>query len=223
MIDRPGMDRAVLREELQTLEYFNRRGGGHWLVQQYVEQFVAAHRTTSLSILDLGTGLADIPRALLAWARHRQLAITITAVDGNPEVLKLAREACRARPEIRLELSDLHSLPYAAESFDLVLCSLVLHHFTAAGAITLLRQIHRLARGGYIVNDLRRNWQTIWLTELLARALSPSPVFRQDAVQSIRAAFTVRELRSLAERAGLSRFQIKPHQALCRMVLTGAK
>jgi SAM-dependent methyltransferase len=223
LLDRPGMDRASLREELQALESFNRQAGGHWLMLRYVKQFVASYQPVSLNILDLGTGPADVPRALVAWARQSRRAINITAVDGNPEILQFARESCRDWPEIRCERHDLRILPYARESFDLVLCSLTLHHFTSADAITILRQIQTLARGGYIVNDLRRNWLTIWATKLMTRVLRLGPIFRNDALQSCRAAFTVRELRGLAERAGLNHFQIEAHQALCRMVLTGRK
>jgi SAM-dependent methyltransferase len=223
LIDRPGMDRALLRKELQTLENCNRRLGGHYLALHYVRRFVESAGAASLSILDLGTGLADIPRAIAAWARQRQLPVAITAVDGNPEVLQLASETCRGWPEIRFEQHDLRSLPYGAESFDLVLCSLTLHHFAAADAVTVLRSIHRLARRGYVVNDLRRNWLAVGSTELLARALFRSPVFRHDAAQSCRAAFTVRELRALAERAGMVLFEINRHHAVFRMVLEGRK
>ena len=223
LMDGPGIDRESLREELRTLEYFNRQGGGHWLMRRYVKRFVAWHPSASLNILDLGTGAADIPRALVAWARQSRRTINITAVDRNPENLQFARELGRDWPEIRFEQHDLRALPYAKESFDLVLCSLTLHHFTSADAIIILRQMHQLTRGGYLVNDLRRNWLSLWTTQLLVRALSRSPVFRNDALQSCRAAFTVRELRTLAERAGLSNFQIETHQILCRMVLIGSK
>ena len=221
LIDQPGVDQALLREELQILENFNQRLGGHRLMLHYVKQLVHSIETASLSILDLGTGAADIPRAIVTWARQRQLSIVVTAVDGNPEVLQIARESCRSWPEIRFEQHDLRALPYARESFDLVLCSLALHHFDSADAITILQRIHALARRGYIVNDLCRNWLAIWSTELLTRTLVQSPIFHNDAVQSCRAAFTVRELRAMAKRAGLSGFQIKHHHALLRMVLLG--
>jgi 2-polyprenyl-3-methyl-5-hydroxy-6-metoxy-1,4-benzoquinol methylase len=223
LIDRGGMDAALLREELQTLENCNRRLGGHDLVLQYVQRLVDSAKPASLSILDLGTGVADIPRAIAAWVRRRGLPTVITAVDRNPEIIQIARESCRDCPEIRFEQHDLRSLPYEPESFDLVLCSLVLHHFESAEAVAFLRRLHALSRCGYIVNDLRRNWPAIWSTELLTRTLIRSPVFRHDAVQSCRAAFTVRELSDMAERAGMKRFQIKRHHAVFRMVLEGRK
>jgi len=67
-------------------------------VIEYVERFVSLMPTKPLNILDLGTGAADIPRAIAAWARKRQLPVTITAVDRNPEILQLARESCRDWP-----------------------------------------------------------------------------------------------------------------------------
>jgi ubiquinone/menaquinone biosynthesis C-methylase UbiE len=222
-IDRPGMNRALLLEELQTLERFNQRLGGHQLVLHYVKRFVDSTETASLSILDLGTGAADIPRAIATWARQRQLPIVITAVDGNPDILKIAQESCRGWPEIRFGQHDLRALPYAEESFDLVLCSHALHHFELTDVVTILRRIDTLARCGYIVNDLRRNWLAIWSMELLTRILARSPVFRSDASQSCRAAFTVRELRGLAKQAGLDDFQVNRHHWCFRMVLEGRK
>jgi SAM-dependent methyltransferase len=223
LIDRPGMAPAALWEELQALERCNRWLGGYVLVLRYLNRFMRLHRAASLSVLDLGAGAADIPRAIARWARQRQLPVVITAVDGNPEVLKLATERCQGWPEIRLEQHDLRALPYRPDSFDLVLCSTVLHHFDWTDAITVLRNMHKLARRGYVVNDLCRNWLSIGATEFIVRALFCSSVVRHDAVQSFRAAFTVRELRAMAERAELSHYQIIRHHAGFRMVLEGRK
>jgi ubiquinone/menaquinone biosynthesis C-methylase UbiE len=222
-IDQPGLDRALLRKELQTLENCNRRSHGHELTLWYVERFVASTGATSLSILDLGTGAADTPRAIVAWARQHQLPVTITAVDKNAEILQIAREWCRDWPEIRFEQQDLRSLSYEADSFDLALCSLALHHFEAMEAIGILRSMQRLARGGYVVSDLCRSWPAILSTVVMFPILFRSPVFRDDAAQSCRAAFTVQELREMAQQAGLNNFQIKHHHAMIRMVLEGRK
>jgi ubiquinone/menaquinone biosynthesis C-methylase UbiE len=223
LMDRPGISRALLREELQILETANRRWGGHKLVLGYVQRLLGSARTKSLTILDLGTGAADIPRAIVAWARQRKLPVAITAVDGNSGVLEIAREACRDWPEIRLEQHDLRALPYAADSFDLVLCSLALHHFDSAVAVAILRRINELARRSCVVNDLHRNWPAIWTIELLARTVIKSHIVSNDAVQSARAAFTVRELWAMAEQAGLTNFRIHRHQWFFRMVLEGKK
>jgi 2-polyprenyl-3-methyl-5-hydroxy-6-metoxy-1,4-benzoquinol methylase len=223
LIDQPGLDVGLLGEELHLLAELNRRLGGYQLMLEYVKWLLGSTPAKSLSILDLGTGCADIPRAIVAWSRQRKLGVSVTAVDVNPKVLEIAEAHSRDWPEIQFARHDLRSLPYPPENFDIVLCSLALHHFISADAAAILRSIHGLARVGYIVNDLRRNWGAIWLTELLARTLVRSKIFQHDAPHSCRAAFTLRELENLAGQAGLGNYQIQRHHLCFRMVLAGKK
>jgi 2-polyprenyl-3-methyl-5-hydroxy-6-metoxy-1,4-benzoquinol methylase len=222
LMDRPDVDKAWLREELETLQKIN-RFGGHQLILRYVQQLLGSRKRAELNILDLATGAADIPRAIVAWARGTGTQIRITAVDRNEEVLRSAREWCRDWPEIQLERHDLLELPFGRQSFDIVLCSLALHHFKTDDAVTILQRMNDLARIGYVVNDLQRNWPAIWTAELLARTLFRSPIVRHDGPQSFRAAFTVCELRKMATEAGMSNFQVRRHQGIYRMVLSGRK
>jgi SAM-dependent methyltransferase len=223
LIDRPDTDAASIREELRVLELANRRFGGHHLVLEYLQRLLGGNRPATLSVLDLGTGGADIPRAIAAWCKSRQIRVAITAVDVNPGVLRVAGELSREWPEIRLEHLDMLSLKLPANSFDIVLCSLALHHFSSSDAIRLLRRMRDVSRIGFIVNDLRRNWFSLGFTELLARLVFKSDIVRQDGPQSFRCAFTVEELRALAREAGLSNYCVRRHHAGFRMVLEGRK
>ena len=211
----------MVREELQVLEDANRRFGGHGLALHYVMRLVAGMNARPLKILDLGTGAADIPRTIAAWFRQRKWPAVITAIDRNISVLRVAEENCRDWPEIHFEQHDALALPFESGSFDIVLCSLALHHFSPAEAVLILQRMQDIARVGYILNDLRRNWFSVVITEILARTVIQSPIARHDAPQSCRAAFTVRELRALARQAGLRNFCIRRHHAMFRMVLEG--
>jgi SAM-dependent methyltransferase len=219
MMDRRGHDPALLRADLHVLEAINRFLGGHRIVRRYLPDLVN-HPT--VSVLDLGTGAADIPRAVALWARAHNVKAEITAVDGNPEVLTVARENTADRPEIRVAEADLRALPYQPASFDIVLCSLTLHHFAEADAVAILRRIHDIARSGYIINDLRRNQVAIRLSQLMAHTIITNPIARFDAPASCERAFTVAELRALALRAGMTDFTIRRHRFF-RMVLVGRK
>jgi ubiquinone/menaquinone biosynthesis C-methylase UbiE len=222
LMDRPDVNKAWLREELEILQKINRLGA-HRLMLRYIHQLLDSSKVEELRVLDLATGAADIPRAVVAWARKSGTKIKVTAIDGNEEVLRSAREWCRDWPEIQLERCDLLKLPHGPNSFDIVICSLALHHFKTEDAISVLRRMNEIARVGYVLNDLQRNWLTIWTSELLARTIMRSPIVRHDGPQSFRAAFTVRELRSMAEQAGMRNFRVKRHQAIYRMVLAGNK
>jgi ubiquinone/menaquinone biosynthesis C-methylase UbiE len=143
-------------------------------------------------------------------------------VDRNAEILRIARENIAGWPEIHLEQADLLALPYPPGSFDIVLCSLTLHHFGEADAVAILRRIHDIARGGYIINDLRRNRIAIWLSKLMARTIITNPIARFDAPASCERAFTVAELRTMAAQAGMTNFKIR-RQRFFRMSLVGRK
>jgi SAM-dependent methyltransferase len=222
IMDRRGNDLELLRTDLHVLENINRFLGGHPLVLGYLDDFLETVPMRSLTILDLATGGADIPRTIVEWARRRNVRVKITAVDTNPEILRIARERCAGWPEIHIEQYDLLALPCPSASFDVVLCSLTLHHFAEADVVAILRRIRDIARVGYIVNDLRRNRIAICLSKLMARTIITNPIARFDAPASCERAFTPAELRTLAARAGMGDITIRRHRFF-RMALAGRK
>jgi SAM-dependent methyltransferase len=219
MMDRPGNDAALLRADLCVLEKINRFLGGHRIPLLYLPDFL---KPGPVTILDLGTGAGDVPRTIARWARINSAKVEITGIDGNPDILRIARESVAGWKEIHIEQADLRNLPYPPGSFDLVLCSLTLHHFSEADVVAILRRIHDIARGGYIINDLRRNRIASWLSKLMAQTVITNPIARFDAPASCERAFTPAELRALAQRAGMSRFSIRRHRFF-RMSLVGRK
>lgn len=236
MMDRPGNDPELLRADLAVLERINRLLGGHRIPLHHLNQLLRPpcqkHVTIvtpswqagrgALTVLDLATGAADVPRALVQWARTKKLPVEITAVDNNPDILQIARDRCAGAPEIQIEQHSLPALPYPPASFDIVLCALTLHHFAEPDVVAILRRIHDIARVGYIINDLRRNRIAVWLSKLMARTIISNPIARFDAPASCERAFTPAELRAMAQQAGMRNFRVHRH-AFFRMALVGRK
>jgi SAM-dependent methyltransferase len=222
IMDRRGNDPALLRADLRVLENINRFLGGHRIALDYLGKLRAVTPMNPIRILDLATGGADVPRSIVRWARRRGVRVEITAVDRNPDILEIARERCTTSPEIRIEQHDLLELPYEPASFDVVTCSLTLHHFSKANVVAILRRIHDIARVGYIVNDLRRNRIAVGLSKLMARTVISNPIARFDAPASCERAFSIAELHAMAERAGLSNFTVRRHRFF-RMAIVGSR
>jgi len=223
IMDRPGNEEKLLRADLRVLEDINRFLGGYRIPLLYLRKFSGSRPSAkALTILDLATGAADVPRAIATWARSQRVDVAITAVDGNPEILRIARENIANWPEIRVEQQDLLALPYPAASFDVVLCSLALHHFSETDAVAILRSINHIARGGWIINDLRRNRIAIGLSKLMAYTIITNPIARFDAPASCERAFIIAEWRAMATRAGMNHFRIHRHRFF-RMALAGHK
>ena len=131
MIDRPDANAEMLRDELESIRGVNRLFGGFSAIRSGILSLLDKHRSAhEIQILDLGTGSADVPVYLVGLGRSLNLKFHITAIDNNPTVLQVSRERTRPFPEITIKPGDLTSLSYEPEAFDIVICSLALHHFS---------------------------------------------------------------------------------------------
>ncbi|MBI5396161.1 MAG: methyltransferase domain-containing protein [Verrucomicrobia bacterium] len=187
----------------------NHRFGGVRAVLQPLARMIRATKPRApIQVLDLGTGPADIPRAIVCWARRQNIPLVVTAVDHDPMTLEVARKECIEFPQISFEQENLLALPYAPRSFDFVICSQRLHHHPDADAARILQRAARIARLGYIATEWRRSRTAHAMLWILARLTTSSPLTRAEAPAAVLHAFTRREFRALAARAGLRDFRI---------------
>ncbi len=208
-LDTPGQDPGELRGLLDDIQRTNRRFGGQRLILGYLNRCLPRISTRPLTILDVATASADIPRAIVAWARRHRLPIRITAIDISTEILALARRELGGYEEITLTRANAMALPFPAKTFDIVTCGLALHHFDDAEAVCVLQEIDRVARGAFIVNDILRTWGALAGVWLDTRLLSRNRLARHDGPLSVLRAYTAAEVRTLLAQAGL------PHVELC--------
>lgn len=148
------------------------------------------------TLLDVGTGLADIPARARDEARQFEVELTVVGLDRSEP---LAR-AARARVGCAV-CGDAAALPLASDSVDVVTCSQLLHHFEYAGARTVVAELHRVARGWIVISDLRRSWIAAGGFWVAAAALRFHSVTRHDGVVSVLRGFTPGELESIVRDA----------------------
>jgi 2-polyprenyl-3-methyl-5-hydroxy-6-metoxy-1,4-benzoquinol methylase len=169
-------------------------GGAHAVLAEFEDLF--ASPTSSLSLLDVGTGLGDIPVRVRERARERGITVHTIGLDMSDVLASAAR--AHDLPFVR---ADARRLPVASKSVDVVLCSQVLHHFRGEEDLLLLRELDRVARLRVVVSDIRRSWLAaagIWLASWPLRF---HPVSRHDGVVSVLRGFTADELRTLVRAA----------------------
>lgn len=206
LMDLPGQDRAELAENLRDIRRVNRLLGGTSVVLRHLPELVRAAppRNRQITILDLATGSADIPVAIVRWARRCSISVSLIASDVSPEMLDLAKEQTAGYPEIELAQYDARAVALPDGAVDIVLCSLALHHFAPAEAIRVLTEMDRLSRAGFIVNDLRRSRLGYVAAWLAARLTTRNRLTRNDAPLSVLRAYTPDELAALLQRAGIA-------------------
>jgi hypothetical protein len=213
-----------LEEDLRDIARLNRLFGGAWLIRAQVARLLKrVPAAQPVTILDVGTGGADLPVAVVRWARRHGRPICILALDRNSQALTVARKLVAPHPEIVLLAGDGLRLPVKAGAVDVAIVSLTLHHLEPAEASKLLAELHRTTRLGFIVNDLVRSRLAYCLVWLATRLFTTGRVSRHDGPLSVLRAYTPPEILELARRAGLTGVRIARYPWLCRIAAVGAK
>jgi SAM-dependent methyltransferase len=141
------------------------------------------------TLLDVGTGMGDIPAAVATDARRRGVTLSTVGVDSVPH------QATLARPRVTHAVAgDALALPFADRSADVVTCSQVLHHFFDDEPRALIAELHRVSRDWIVVAELRRNRLAALGFRLASRVFGFHPITRADGVASIHRGFTAAEL-----------------------------
>lgn len=197
-----GADEDVARS-LSDLRRINRFLGGRKALLRALSSCLQGTSLEQISLLDVGTGSADMPMAVAESCRLRGLDTFIAAVDISERNLKVSRAQLGVSSEIQLVRADSLRLPFAARSFDFVTASLFLHHFREDDVVRLLADFGRIARRAVIVNDLVRNLVPYYFTRIAGPILAASFLTRNDGPVSVLRGFTPDEMNDLARRAGL--------------------
>jgi len=202
-MDRPQPVSPELIADLDNLRALNRFFGSYRLVRYFLKRWVRPN--DKLWIIDLATGSGDIPRLIVRYARKVGASIAIDAIDFQASTIAIATEESLEYPEITFHCADIHSFG-VDRTYDIVLCSLALHHFSEEEAVHLLHHARKLSRDKVMVADLRRSRLAklglICLTTLVFR----EPMTRNDAKLSMERAFSFRELAQLATTSGWQHF-----------------
>jgi ubiquinone/menaquinone biosynthesis C-methylase UbiE len=201
-MDRPQPVTEELKSDLRNLRQLNRYFGSHRLVEHFLLRWLKPG--ARMRIVDFATGSGDIPRLIVDHARRVNAEVTIDAVDQQASTIEIARGLSRNYPEIEFIPGDV--LTFSREPYDIVLCSLALHHFAENDAVALLKRWRALSQRYVLVADLYRGWLATAGVRLLTTLFFREEMTQVDARLSAARAFSFAEMRSLAERAGWKNF-----------------
>lgn len=222
LMDSAPLGEAELTVTLDRLARINRRFGGYAPIlaraREWSRSWTAGKPVT---VLDVGTGGADLPLALSAWARARGFDLRVTAIDPVPVIAAIARRNAAADARVEVLETDLFALAASGRRFDYVISSLLLHHIPAERRAEALRAADALAARGVFFLDLLRSRLAYWGV-FAATGLFGDDVTRHDGLISVRKAFRAEELEALAREAGLGYLRARAHPFF-RLSLGGEK
>jgi 2-polyprenyl-3-methyl-5-hydroxy-6-metoxy-1,4-benzoquinol methylase len=229
LMDDPHLDHHEHQRALAGLRRINRLCGTGRQLAKSIHTAFDKNRWGEISILDLGCGSGDVALDLTVRLQKKHRVCT-TGWDMSPIAIEAANRnllAHHLHPKLAqavsfeqrnalvetslLQESENSQADPVSKQFDVVYCTLFMHHFTNEQSVELLRAMKRLSKGIVIVDDLRRTHLGWWLAKIGCHLLSRSPVVHFDGPQSVRAAYTVHELLRVGDEAGLKDAEVKHH------------
>jgi ubiquinone/menaquinone biosynthesis C-methylase UbiE len=213
-------DAQELAGSLAQVAAVNRWLGGARSFLHHFERTIPARGV--VTVLDVGTGFGDLPRAAVRWARRNGRTLHVLATDAHPQMLELARARSTGFSEIQFAQVDARRLPFRDRSFDCALMSLTLHHFEGDDTVRVLRELARVSRGTVIVSELERNWPNYLGARLLSATIwRGNRLTRHDGPMSVLRAFKRAELLEMGRVAGLHNPRVWRH-FFFRLILRSA-
>ena len=211
LLDRPDLPQADIRANLADLRRINRYLSGTRVVRNFLRRELRRTELRRATLLDVGTGSADIPQALLDWCQQEGVRLSATAVDLRVSHATMFFSGNGCEKALSLVAADALRLPFANESFTWVTASLLLHQFDEDQGVEVLRELYRVAQCSVLINDLERGRVPFVFMKLAWPVFAQSYVTRHDSAVSIRQAFKPQELEELARRAGFQNFVVRRH------------
>ena len=195
--------------------------GGWAVLRERLEVWSRAwDKRKPITMLDVGTGPADLPNRILHWGRRRRFNIHLIGIDTDGEVLRLARERNEGEDNLVLIHSGLRAFAALGARFDYVLGSRFLHRLPSEELVPALRLCDGLAAKGMFFSDLRRCAAAYAGVSALTCLAGRVP--RNDGPLSVRRAFLPAELEAAADEAGLGYLRVR-RGAFFRLSLAGEK
>ena len=203
LMDRPQPVSAELERDLHNIQHLNRWFGSYRLISFFLKRWIKPG--ARLRVVDLATGSGDIPRLIADYARKIDAEVRIDALDRQPATLEIGKRLSVSYPGIAfIEANLLEWEP--PERYDIVLCTMALHHFSEQDAVHVLRRCRELSRKFVLVSDLRRSLLGTVGVRLLTATVFREPMTQHDARLSMARAFSFSELEQLAKQAGWENF-----------------
>jgi ubiquinone/menaquinone biosynthesis C-methylase UbiE len=187
LLDSDDCPAEEVAKSLQDLSSINRRFGGVSTTRALIERVASGSGKKKLSVLEVAAGFGEVPRLAGEQLAQRGIQLELTLLD-----IKRSHLGCRNRSVV----ADALALPFPENSFDLVSCSLFVHHLPPEKMARFAREALRVCRCALLINDLVRHRLHLALV-YAAFPLMRSYASRHDGVVSVRRAYVPREMREM--------------------------
>jgi 2-polyprenyl-3-methyl-5-hydroxy-6-metoxy-1,4-benzoquinol methylase len=200
----------MLREALDKIASINQLLGGNKLTLQGVKklmQYVTLDK--EFTIVDVGCGNGDMLRNLADYADNNNMNFKLIGIDANQFTINHAEKLSKNYPNITYRCEDIFDSAFQNLKYDIVLCTLTLHHFKDNEISTLLQVFIKNSQIGIVINDLHRSALAYRLFQALCLVFRLNKMSKEDGLVSILRGFKKEELELFSKHLKLKNYTIQ--------------
>jgi ubiquinone/menaquinone biosynthesis C-methylase UbiE len=194
---------AEVEGSLRDLQSFNQRLGGVSTTRDLIRTISRRTGKTNFSLLEIAAGTGFVPMQARRDLGSDRIDLNVTLLDRAPTHLPRNGSAYKVA-------ADALNIPFSDSAFDLVSCTLFLHHLAPEEVVAFARESLRVSRVAVVVNDLVRH------PLHLALAYTGVPIYRSritrnDAPASGKQAYTIEEMSGFFRKARAGKVDTQRH------------
>ncbi|MFC4740135.1 methyltransferase domain-containing protein [Flavobacterium ponti] len=206
IMDDFSLEGEELRDALDKIATINQFLGGNHLTLEGVKKLINSEE--AITIVDVGCGNGDMLRTLAEYGNKNNLKFNLIGIDANAFTIDYAIKLSKEYPNISYKCEDIFSKVFAQMNYDIVLCTLTLHHFKNNQIDYLILLFNKQARIGIVINDLHRNIVAYRAFQVICWVFRLNKMSKEDGLVSILRGFKKQELIEFSERNKLKKYTI---------------
>jgi len=195
IMDDFALEGEMLKDALDKIAQINQLLGGNKITIDGLRELTDEITTfTEITICDLGCGNGDMLRSIADYGLNNNLKLKLIGIDANAFTINHAQTLSFDYPNIHYSCENIFDDKFQKSEYDIVLCTLTLHHFKDEEIINLLSKLYTQTRIGIIVNDLHRSAVAYKLFQALCYMFKLNKMSREDGLTSILRGFKKADL-----------------------------
>jgi 2-polyprenyl-3-methyl-5-hydroxy-6-metoxy-1,4-benzoquinol methylase len=199
-----------LTAALDQIARINQLLGGNNLTLNGVKKLLKkADTSKAITIADIGCGNGDMLRMLSNYGQKNNITFKLIGVDANAFTINYAKILSTTYPNIEYKCIDIFSEDFAALQYDILLCTLTLHHFSNEQILNIITIFNKNAAIGVVINDLHRSKLAYRLFEIICSVFNLERMSREDGLVSILRGFKKNELEEFSKKLSLKNYTIR--------------
>lgn len=204
------MEGDALRNTLDQIAHINQLLGGNSITLEGVSMLMEdVPPGKEVTIADIGCGNGDMLRTLARIAGKKGWRLKLIGIDANQYTVNYAGTLSAEYPEITYYCMDILGEKFREMQYDIVLCTLTLHHFEDRQITKLMSLFRRNATIGIVINDLHRSALAYRLFQFFSRLTGMGKMAKEDGLVSILRGFKRKEIEELSRKLNFKQYTLR--------------